>query len=378
MATSFSLIRRALQIRRGRFLLAVGGIALSVLLVLSLAASLRSASGVFSVYIARPGADLWVAPRGTDNLVRSSSIMPISYRKQLLSVPGVKKADPVLKSFVSVKPRLGAEATDKHLTLLGIVYEAPDGLGGPPLFAEGRPPERQGEVALDRAAAMKLGVHVRDRVLVDGRSKTVTGLTAGTNLIVTHFVFSSYRDLDPAGPYRGLASFFIVSVADKAHLQDTAGRVRKRLGAVDVFDQTEFLENNRKELAAGYITILTLVYVIGVAAAAVLVALIIHGIVEEKRREMAVLLALGVSEVWLWGALGWAGAFLAFVGSVIGTLVTLVLSAALDAFFPVLPLSFVPRDAANIVALLTVSGLAAALAPVMKLRAIDPLEAFHP
>ena len=54
--------------------IAVLGIAISTLLVVVLMASDRGVSSDIRAYIAQPGADLWVTPRGVDNFIRSGGL----------------------------------------------------------------------------------------------------------------------------------------------------------------------------------------------------------------------------------------------------------------------------------------------------------------
>jgi len=69
-----ALVGKALRSRRVRFWLATAGIATSTLLVLVLVAAYRSVRASVTGYAGQPGIDLWVAPVGTDNLIRSSSL----------------------------------------------------------------------------------------------------------------------------------------------------------------------------------------------------------------------------------------------------------------------------------------------------------------
>ena len=68
------LIGRALRGRRARTALTVGGVAATTLLVLVLVAAHRSLARGVHAYAGQPGIDLWVAPAGTDNLIRSSGL----------------------------------------------------------------------------------------------------------------------------------------------------------------------------------------------------------------------------------------------------------------------------------------------------------------
>ena len=89
-----ALVRRALGSGRTRSLIAVLGIATSVLLVLVIFATYRSVEVSIDEFIGQPGIDLWVAPgKGTDNLVRSAGrLFPEEVVEDIAAIPGVREA----------------------------------------------------------------------------------------------------------------------------------------------------------------------------------------------------------------------------------------------------------------------------------------------
>jgi len=182
------LIVKAVRNRPVRAWLAVGGVATSSLLVIALVAALRGASHSVVAYVGQDGADLWITPPGADHFLRLSGVLPAELADSIRALPGVAAADVILRAFVAVSSRRRGERA--RLTLYGVGYRAPDGLGGPPAFEAGRPPHTQREVAIDRAAARRLGVGLDDTVFVNGRAARVVGLTTGTNLLVTQFIFA--------------------------------------------------------------------------------------------------------------------------------------------------------------------------------------------
>jgi putative ABC transport system permease protein len=359
-----------------RFWIAVTGIALSALLVLTIAAAFRSAALGVAAYIDQPGADLWIAPAGTDNLIRSSAILPASYADSLRAIAGVAAADPIVRAFVSVRTHRGG--VTRQFTLYGVGYRAPDGLGGPPALVEGVPPVKQREVALDRAAAFRSGVGVGDTIWVSGRAARVVGLTSGTNLVVTQFLFANLSTTIAATGYAGQASFIIVRLAPNRDPEILARELTARFPDVSVFDRRTFLGNSQREAAAGYAPLLALVDVLGIGVAAVVVALLIHGIIEDHREEFAILLALGVNTAPLTRAVAWHGARLILVSGVLGVALAIGLGAVLDRVDPVIPVSFGVQDVGLLLAVLGCTGIGAAVIPVLRLRRIDPLEAFRP
>jgi len=371
-----ALITTAVRIGPRRFWIAVTGIALSVLLVLTIAAAFRSASLGVTAYIDQPGADLWVAPAGTDNLVRSSAILPASYADSLRAVAGVAAADPIVRAFVSVSTR--HDGARRRFTMYGVGYRAPDGLGGPPALAEGRPPVGRREVAIDRSAARQSGVGLGDTIWVSGRAARIVGLTSGTNLVVTQFLFANLSTTIAATGYGGQASFIIVRVAPERDPRVLAREIAARFPDLTVLDRQSFLANSRREAGAGYLTLLALVDALGMGVSAVVVALLVHGLIEDHRTEFAILLALGAATAPLVRAVAWHGARLIGVSAVLGVALAFGLGALLDRVHPVIPVSFGARDVALLLAVLGGTGIAAAVVPVLRLRKIDPLDAFRP
>jgi hypothetical protein len=150
------LLARGLRGRPLRAGLTAFGVALCALLTLVLFSAERSLAVAVRTYPGGAGADLWVAPYGTDNLIRSTGLLPWELSEDALDVPGVAAADPILRAFVTAEPPGGG----RKATLLAIGYRLPDGLGGPPPLREGRLPQRWDEVVLDRAAADRLNVRI--------------------------------------------------------------------------------------------------------------------------------------------------------------------------------------------------------------------------
>ena len=371
------LLRRALRSRRTRAVLAASGVAGSTLLVLVLLATYRSLTTSAAAYAGQPGCDLWVAPRGTGNLIRSGGYVPASWEEAVSRVPGVVAVDPILRTFVSVSAASPAPGRSP-LTLLAIGYRGPTGLGGPPALASGRSSGGPDEVTLDRAAAFRLRVAPGDELLVDEERMRVVGLTRGTNLLATQFLFGDYDQASDALGAYGRASFLLVRVAPGQDSRIVAARVAQALPHASVLPRHQFVLNNQREVSAGFLPLLLLLTVLGVAVAALLVGLLAQGLVEDRRGDIAVLFALGADPLDVARGVLAHVAGLVLAGSLLGAALAHALAAALDRTLPTIELTYRALDLAGVLALSSVAGVAAALAPVARLRRIDPLEAFRP
>ncbi len=372
------LIRKALRSRPVRFWLAAAGVGVGTLLVLVLGAAYRSVSTSVAAYVGQRDIDLWVAPIGTDNLMRSSALLPVALADSLLTMSGVAAAQPVMRAYVTVKADPASGGTERRAALIGIGYLAPDGRGGPPAIVRGDAPQGQQDVALDRAAAHRLGVTIGDTVWVNGRPAVVRGLTSGTNLLATQFIFVNLTALSLTTGLAGRASFIVVQCAHGAEPTQVAEAIRARFPNIAVFQTEEFVDNNSREIGAGFIPLLALIGLLGISAAAVLVALLVHAVVEEGRADIAVLLALGAETTALAGGVIREAAALVAVGGLIGTTMAFALGTLLERLMPVIPLTFHLINVLGVLLVFAAAGIAAAVVPILRLRRVDPLEAFRP
>ncbi|HEU4386044.1 MAG TPA: ABC transporter permease [Anaeromyxobacteraceae bacterium] len=373
-----SLVRRALRTRRTRGALAAGGVAVSVVLVLVISATYRSVEVAVRAYAGQEGVGLWVAPRGTDNLVRSASLLGEEVREDIAALPGVRAADPVLRSFVTAEPLGGAAQRRRPIMLLAIGYRAPDGLGGAPRLATGRRPAAAREIVLDRAAAHRLGVRVGGSVLVNGSELEVVGLSARTNLVSTQLAFLDAGTAASLSGYGRSASFVAVGLSPGASAVEVALRIASEFPGVSIHPRAAFTDRNVEEIFAGFRPVQVLVSAIGFTAAAALIALLVQATLEDRRREAAVLLALGAPAGHVALAVVCAALRVVAAGVAVGSAGALVLTAALERWVPTLEMAPDLADLARVAILFVAVGLTAALAPVIRLGQLAPVEAFRP
>jgi ABC-type antimicrobial peptide transport system permease subunit len=139
-----------------------------------------------------------------------------------------------------------------------------------------------------------------------------------------------------------------------------------------------FQRANQREIDSGFLPLVALVGILGLAASAVLVVLLVHGAVEEDRENIAILFALGAQTGAVRRGVLRHGLLMIGTGALAGTLAALALRATFDAVLPTIPLLVLPGDVAAAVGAFILAGGAAALVPVARLRRVDPLDAFRP
>lgn len=369
------LVSQALRSKHSRALLAVLGVASATMLVLALLGVYRSLTVGVTNYITQPHQDLWVAPQGVDNMVRAFSLLPAGTQELVATVPGVARADPLAVTFATVQP--AGTDHETRLTLMAIGYDVPRGLGGPPGLRSGRAPKGDNEVALDRAAAFRLGVNIGDQINLNGSPRQVVGLTVGTNLLATQFVFMTVRDAQNALGVSDQVSFVVVQIDKGARPRDVTKAIMAAVPNVSVFQRQAFVDNNVREVASGLLPILALLTIIGLVVAAIFVGLLVQGLVEDRRSDIAVLFAQGAQPASVASALVLRMGRLVLAGSLCGVAAALALGWLLDTFAPTVELTYHVIDLVAVVLLFCIAGVGATVVPVLRLQRIDPLEAFR-
>ena len=363
-----------------RFAIALLGIAISTVLAVVLMASDRGVTSDIRAYIAQPGADLWVAPRGVDNFIRSAGLITSPTVADIPRTKGVASAQSLLRAFVTVKPRESADASmPRGLNLMAVGYASEQRLGGPPRLVAGRPPHGDAEMAVDRAAASRLRLGIGSTALVNDMPMTVVGITGGTNLIATQFAFFDLAAVEATSGYlSGMASFVVVDVADGTDVESVRQELEASHPDISAHRVQSFLQNNVEEAMAGFRPFERLVTVVGLLAAAALVAMLIQSIVEDRKSELAILLAMGASLGSVVLALFAVALRTAALGVLTGILLVVALTALTNRWVPTITVAARWTDGVLALAVFAFVSLVGAMLPALRLRYIDPVEAFRP
>jgi putative ABC transport system permease protein len=357
-------------------LLASTGIATASLLVVALTAAYRGATAGVVAYVGQQGFDLWVAPRGIDNLVRSAGQLAPGAEAIVRALPGVAEVGPILRTFAMVEA--GPEARRRRLTMLAIGYRCPDGLGGPPQVVAGRRPAARDEVVIDRAAAYRLGIGPGGALDVAGDAMRIVGITRRTNLLATQFAFGDYGATEDALGAFERPSFLVVRLSPGAKAANVAQAIVAALPRASVFGRADFVRNNVREIASGILPMLVLVSGLGMAVAVALVALLAQGLAEDRRGDVAVLFALGAPARTVAAGVLVHVEKVVLLGAGAGALAAWVLALAMERLVPTVELAWRAADLVLAPMVFGAASAIAALGPVMRLRRIDPLEAFRP
>src|SRR5262249_48039559 len=153
---------RGLLQGKGRLLISVGGVALALILIVSLDAVFTGAERRITTYIDHSGADVIVSQAEVRTMHMATSSLPASLAHEVRAVPGVASVTPVL--YLGDVIKLGGKRSTAY-----VIGLPPDAVAGrPPEIVAGMAMPAPGGAVIDRDVAERAGVGLGDEVTILG------------------------------------------------------------------------------------------------------------------------------------------------------------------------------------------------------------------
>ncbi|MBL0170924.1 MAG: ABC transporter permease [Gemmatimonadaceae bacterium] len=364
------LTRRMVVRDAARFAITIGGVGMTVVLMLFLLALYDGVRTEANGWVASRPIDAWVAQMNTTNFIKASSFLPTAVGDTLQAETGVLEVSPLLRVITLLD--VGAQ----RVTAIVIGLEPGSALGRPDVV-KGSPSVRGGGIVLDWALSRRMKVGIDDTLVIQGHTFRVTGLSRGTNSVLTQFAFVTYDDARTLLGLTNVASYFLVRAAPGMQKDTLIARLRARLPKAAVLSQATFAENNMDEMRGGLLPILSTVAVLGSIVAVAVLTLLLYGSVLERREDYALLKAIGAPSRVLGRVM--LGQALAAVcgGMMVGGMVYAIAVPMAEALAPAVPLSLSARNAMLVAAGALVTGAFGALLPLGRIARIHPAEVFR-
>src|SRR5437867_4111344 len=179
------IARRNLLADKVKLLIAIGGVTLSIVLILvvqSLYYGVRREADSFVRHL--PG-DVWIAQEGTTDLVFSNSYLPQAAADRLCAVDGVARV-------YSLSGRLLTPSVNGKFVRTYIL--ALDPLCGPGVTQGQDVMPASGTILVDRTFAGQTGLSEGDAIQFTGGPLTVSEVRHLGNVLVTQFAFANAND----------------------------------------------------------------------------------------------------------------------------------------------------------------------------------------
>jgi len=354
-----------------RLAISVGGVALALLLILSLDAIFSGVEQRLTVYINQSGADVFVSQSGVRNMHMASSSMPASIEKKVKAVPGVESVTPIL--YLSNMVVVGDERNLAYI--IGLPEKAV--MGKPWKVSVGRDQPEEGEAIIDRNIADKSGVALGDEVEILGQDFEVVGLSEEMTSLVNSVAFISLNDFEALRGSPQVISFLLVKVSAGESPNTVAMRIEARVRDVTAQTRESFAGQERqviKDMSTDVITIMNLIgFLIGLAV----MALTVYTATLSRRAEYGVLKALGAHNGHLYRAVLAQALLSVAIGYALGLAFTMLLSDLI----PRMGLSLILKVSGA--SMLKVSGVSliiaavSAVLPIKQISGLDPAMVFR-
>ena len=278
---------------RLRYLLTSLGISLCALLMLLLVSIYKGVSYGSVEYVRSSKTDLWVLQEHATNILRSTSLLPLSCQEGLSKIQGVKSVSPVIFILASINLK------DRNATLYLTGFEPESLTGGPPKIIKGRSILSDNEIVLDKAFAAKYKFRIGDKVPIKNDSLIVTGICTGTNMFVIQYAFISLKKAHEIIGFKYVVSVYQICVVPGSVIENIKSGIYSGFKDIVVFDKTTFIKNNMQEMESGIIPLLFIVTFISAIVLTAILSLILSVSILEKRRDFAIIKALG-SPTWIY------------------------------------------------------------------------------
>jgi len=358
--------RKNLLAEKTRLLVAVGGVAFAVFLVIVIQAVYLEARKSFTAVIDDTPADVWVTQNGAFDMFHSRSSLPEELDMTVAQVPGVTSVHRMLGRQMAFQAPSG-EARSYFMAIHPGDGATADGLPGLDL-----PP---GQTAISDLASRQSGVGVGDRITLGGRQLLVVA-AAGERVGFRGIFYLNYADAQAIFDEPGRASYLVVSVADPSQAATVAQAIEERVSGVSAFTQQQFADSSREEMSS-FQPIVAVIMIIGFVVGGAVISLTIYTATVEKAREFGVMKAIGASGSQLYRIILSQSLTVGVLGFLVGTPLAIGASRLIERFVPEFGTLFQWQPIAAVLVGVLLVSLVAAYLPVRRIAGIDPALVFR-
>lgn len=353
---------------RTRLVMSVGGVALALMLVLSLDAIFIGMERQLSAYIKDSGADIFVAQSGVQNMHMASSSLPRSTVDQVARVDGVEAATPL--AYVST-----AIVSRDQQYLAYVIGLPPDAkLGRPERVTSGTHMTNAGEVVIDGPVA-RAGVGVGDDVTVLGRSFKVVGVSDAYGSVFNSFAFVTLDAFEAYGS--DSISYVLVRAKSGVDADELTRRIEAQVPNVTATTRDDFAKKEIQVINDMATDVVSIMNVIGFVIGLAVMALTVYTATIARRAEYGVLKAVGAATSRLYRAVLAQAVVTVALGLVVGVAFTLLVAAVVPRTGVQLSLALDLGSIAKAALFsLAITALAAVL-PIVRIAQIDPAVVFR-
>ncbi len=363
-----SIALRNLFGEKTRFLISVGGVAFSVMLILIILSLYRGWQIKSVEYIKNVGNDIWVTQANSADMNTSASIIPTATADQIEKIDGVEEVD----RFIG-KP-LQVEIKDKTVNLYIIGYDINKKIAGPKKIVEGRSNPKGNEIVLDQVLARNHQISLGDYITIFSIPFEVVGITQGANMFLFQFGFIEQQKAARIFKMDNLATYYLVNV--KNSKTDSVVSDIKNISGIDALSTNDFAQKNKEIIDEVFMPIILVLVAISILVGTAVIGLTIYTATVEKSREFGVLKALGGSNMQIYRIIFEQALVSGFIGYFLGVGLTYFVLWLIPQYVSVFVTVTLMGDLIMVFAISMVMSLVASYTPVRRIVKIDPALVF--
>lgn len=359
--------RRNLLADKVKFLVALGGVTLAIVLILvvqSLYTGVQREGGSFIRSL--PG-DAWVTQQGTTDLVFSNSHLPEGAAGRISSVPGVRTIDRLYGRLMSF------EVDDREVRTY-VMALGPD-LGVARSEIRELVP-RPGTIIIDQTFASQTGLSRGDVLRFNHDEFTVAEVRHVGNVLVTQFAFINHEDFRRVFGVPDTVNFFLVSLSADAP-SATTRLIAGRVDGSSVYTTDQFVSRATEKSTGDFLPIIRVIMAISFLVGLAVLSLTIYSATIEQAREYAIMKALGASPLWLYRVVLSQSTIIAALGFASGVGLAFVFNYFASGVVPQFITYIRWQDVAIVLGVAAVMSFVASYLPINHVARVDPASVFR-
>ena len=365
MGAEVPIARRNLLSDRVKFLMALGGVTLAVVLILVIQSVYQGVKREYASFIDDLPGDAWVAQKGISGMVFSNSFLTPDDAAKVVAIPGVTAVH-------RLYGRLASFEVDGDEGGLYVWAVAPGGNLTP---EERRMLPEPGTIFIDRSFAQRVGVSRGEAVSYDGSKLTVAEVGRVGNVLMAEFGLISPEDYFRLFGDPGAAKFFLVSLGPEAS-DSTLEEIAQRIDRSSVYTKEEFI-GVAQEPVHDFLPMVRVVMALSLVVGLGILSLTIYSATIERSREYGIMKVLGASPIRLYRIVFSQSAIIALLGFGIGVGLSFLFNRTAGDIVPQFVTYIRWQDVVLVFGITAFMTFAASFLPMNRVARVDPASVFR-
>lgn len=363
---------KSLISQRGALVGSALGIASAFILVIFFSAVFRGEAVQIVAYPENIKPDVWVMQKGVGNMHMAMSFIWDWKADRIQDMAEVKRVTPIL--YQATVAHMGD--WESFAFIVGLLPESRK-RAGPWEMASGRQIENPGEAVIPDVLSVFTGAGIGESISIANKSFTVVGLSAGTFSSANSIIFVPFSDLEDIMSSIGTYSYLLVDAEEGVDASALAKKIRHEVEKVNALPHEEFVKNDFQMAMQMGVEIIFMMTVICSILAALIVGFTAYSLVMRKRRELAIVKALGTRNFSIIYSVVFQSVILTMFGFLISAAFALVVIPYISSLIPQLTLAVSFSDIARIGLIAFSVAILGSTIPAYMILRMDPATAFN-